>query len=144
RILSAPETDGVSAAAFVQYVAERDGERARDCLSAISAKLGALSDASVAQLKSALKPVLERLLAREKDTPLNLSAQLLAARLGLAQIDPALIRARFTSASQPEDSRLQALDALIAFRDPALLSTLPQVFSTDAPQFIRRAFAALG
>jgi putative heme-binding domain-containing protein len=73
-----------------------------------------------------------------------LSAQLLAARLGLAQVDSAAIRARFTSPDQPEAARLQALDALVAFRDPALLTLLPEVLSSGTPQFIRRAFTALG
>ena len=65
------------------------------------------------RLKTELKPVLLELLARGTDTPLSLSAQLLAARLGLAQVDPAEVRARFTSTSQAETTRLQALDALI-------------------------------
>ena len=73
-----------------------------------------------------------------------MSAQLLAARLGLAQVDPAAVRARFTSADQPEATRLQALEALIAFRDPALLTALPEVLSSGSPRFIRRVFAALG
>src|SRR4030095_7453118 len=73
-----------------------------------------------------------------------LNAQLLAARLGLAQVDPAVIRARFISTDQPESTRLQALDALIAFRDPAFLTVLPEVLSSSTPKFIRRAFTALG
>jgi len=112
-------------------------------LSAVSSKLGELSEPVTVRLQAELKPVLRELLARETDTPLSLSAQLLAARLGLAQVDPAVVRARFTSASQSEASRLQALDALIAFRDPALLTTLPAVMS-DSPPFVRRVFAALG
>src|SRR6266550_3531649 len=143
RILSAQKPDTHAVAALLTFVANRDSECAKECLSVASSKLGALSEPSVAQLKSGLKPVLEHLLAREQDTPLKLSAQLLAARLGLAQIDPGVIRARFTSASQPEDSRLEALDALIAFRDPGLLAALPKVMS-GSPPFVRRVFAALG
>src|SRR5205807_4298874 len=59
-------------------------------------------------------------------------------------IDPAAIRARFTSADQPSTTRLQALEALIGFRDPSLLSVLPQAFSSGSPDFIRHVFAVLG
>jgi len=83
-------------------------------------------------------------LARDKDTPLNLSAQLLAARLGLAQIDAAAVRARFISPDQADDARLQALDALVAFRDPDLLATLPRVWSSGSTRFVARTFVALG
>src|SRR6185503_1149511 len=106
-------------------------------------KLGELNEPVKVRLKAELKPMLLELLARETETPLFLSAQLLAARLGLAQVDPAVVRARFTSAGQPEATRLQALDTLIAFRDPDLLSTLPEVMS-GSPSFVRRVFAALG
>jgi len=33
---------------------------------------------------------------------------------------------------------------LLPFRDPVLLVALPEVLSSESPQFIRRAFAALG
>ncbi len=144
RILSAQKPDGTAVAAFVGFIAGRNTERARECLSTVSAKLDGLSASATTQLKAELKPVLRELLEREKDTPLFLSAQLLAARLGLARVDPAAVRGRFTSANEPEASRLQALDALIAFREPALLTVLPEVLSSGSPHFIRRVFAALG
>jgi hypothetical protein len=144
RILSAQKPDERAVAAFIKFIGDRDAERAKECLSAVSLKLGALSEPVTVRLKAELKPVLGELLARETDTPLFLSAQLLAARLGLAQVDPAAVRARFTSAGHPEATRLQALDALIAFRDPALLTALPAVLSSDSPHFVRRTFAALG
>jgi putative heme-binding domain-containing protein len=142
RMLSARKPDATAVATFIQFVIGRDSERAKECLSVISLKLAALSE--LVQLKTELKPVLQQLLARETDTPLFLSAQLLAARLGLAQVDSAVVRARFTSADQPEASRLQALDALIAFRDPNLLAALPAVLTSDTPAFIQRVFAILG
>ena len=145
RLLSAQKPDGPSVAALVAFVADRDGERAKECLSAVSLKLADSSPAVVAQLGTDLNPVLGNLLARAPDTPVFFSAQLLAARLGLAQkIDSTPIRTRFTSTDQPEAIRLQALDALVAFRDPALLTVLPEMFSSGTPQFIRRAFTALG
>jgi putative heme-binding domain-containing protein len=144
RILSAQKPNASSVADIIRLVADANAERAEECLSVAASKLGGLGEPVLAQLKTALKPVLDQLLASKSDTPLLLSAQLLAARLGLAQIDPAAVRARFTSADQAEATRLQALDALIAFRDPSLLGALPQVFSSGSPDFIRRVFAALG
>ncbi len=144
RILSAQKPDAASVAALIKFVADRDGERTRECLSAVSSKLTALSEPATLELKTELKPVLQELLLRQNDTPILLSAKLLAARLGLAQVDSAAVRTRFTAADQPEATRLQALDALIAFRDPDLLAVLPEIFAPGPPQFIRRVFAALG
>jgi hypothetical protein len=62
-----------------------------------------------------LKPLLQELLASRTDTPLLLSAQLLAARLGLVPIDPDFSARGFTAVDEPEATRLQVLDALIAF-----------------------------
>ena len=144
RFLSAQAPDGASLATLIAFVADREADRARECLSAVSLKLTDLSEPIVARLKRDLQAVLEKMLTRERDAPLHFSAQLLAARLGVAQVDSGAIRARFTSPQQPEATRLQALEALVAFRDPALLTMLPEVFSTGAPPFVRRAFTALG
>ena len=145
RFLSAPQQlDGSSVAELVAFVAERDPDRAKECLSTISLKLPDLSAGGLAQLKTAIEPALKKLLTHESGTPLYLSAQLLAARLGLANIDFAVIRRQFSSPAQPDAGRLQALDALIAFRDGDLLELLPQVLSSSTPQFVRRAFTALG
>ncbi|HEX5176717.1 MAG TPA: hypothetical protein VFV83_06805, partial [Chthoniobacteraceae bacterium] len=51
---------------------------------------------------------------------------------------------RFTAPAEAEAGRLQALDAMIAFHDAELLKLLPAVLSSSTPQFIRRAFMALG
>jgi putative heme-binding domain-containing protein len=144
RILSAPNPNAPAVAAFIDYLVGRDPEHAKECLSAISAKLSALPGPAFAELKLALQPTLRDLVARETDTALFLSAQLLAARLGLVQVDAATIRTRFTSADQPEAIRLQALDALMAYRDPGLLDALPKVFASDTPSFLRHTFAVLG
>jgi putative heme-binding domain-containing protein len=144
RILSAQEPDGLAAAAFIKFVADRDSARAKECLSVVASRLGALSGPALAQLKAALKPLLEELRAPPGATPLLLSAQLLAARLDSAQFDPVAVRARFVSPDQPEATRLEALDALIAFRDPQLLATLPEVLSSAPTQFTRRVLATLG
>ncbi|HEU0009393.1 MAG TPA: PVC-type heme-binding CxxCH protein, partial [Verrucomicrobiae bacterium] len=144
RILGAKVPRGAAVANFTKFVADRDGERAKECLSVIFARLGELSEPVAAQLTEEMKPVLQEFLERNADAPFLLTAQLLAARLGLAQVDSAAVRKRFTSAAEPEATRLQALDALIAFRDSQLLAALPEVFSSASPQFIRRAFGVLG
>jgi len=142
RMLSAQKPNEAAVATFLRLVARQDGERAKECLSVIGSKLSALSEPVIAQLKAELKTVLQEL--QESKTPLFLSAQLLAARLGLAQVDPVAIRARFRSVEQPEATRLQALDALIAFRDPMLISALPEVLSSNPAHFIGRVFVLLG
>jgi putative heme-binding domain-containing protein len=144
RMLSARQPNASAVAAFIQLVARRDALRAKDCLSAVSTKLNDLPGPVLAQLKVELKALLDTVRAEQPDTPLALTAHLLAARLGMAQLDPAVVRARFASANQPEDARLQALEALIAFRDPELLATLPEVLSSAPPRFIARVLAALG
>ncbi|MCI0536120.1 MAG: PmoA family protein [Verrucomicrobiales bacterium] len=144
RLLSAEKPDGHAVARLIDFVANRDGVRAQECLSALWSKLTALSETATAQIKRELKPLLDELVAGAAYAPLRLSAQLLAARLGLAPMDSAAIRARFTSPQQTEATRLQALEAVIAFRDPLLLGALPPVFSADSPEFIRHVFAALG
>src|SRR5262249_17462937 len=136
--------DAAAVANFLQFVADRDGERAKECLSAVSSTLTALAAPAATELKRELKPVLQDLLGRGPNTPLFVSAQLLAARLGVAPAGPAARRARFSAVDQSEAARLQALDALLAFRDPALLTALPEVLSSGSPSFLGRVLAALG
>ena len=144
RMLSAQTPDGSAVASFVRFVSAHDGDRVKDCLSAISARFGALNEAAAAQLKLDLKPLLMGFLEGSSNVPFFLSAQLLSARLGLAPIDSAEIRQRFISTRNSEDGRLQALDAIVAFRDPQLLTALPDVLATGSPQFLRQVFTALG
>jgi putative heme-binding domain-containing protein len=144
RMLNAPSPDGSAVATFVQFVASHDGERARDCLSAISLRLGALDGSVTAGLKKDLEPVLLKLLEGPPDAPYFVGAQMLAARLGLVRVDATAIRERFISPNQSETTRLQALDAMVAFRDPELLSVLPAVLGSSGPEFLGRVFAALG
>lgn len=144
RMLSAQKPEARPIAVLIQFVAEQNDGRAQECLSAVSTKLDASSESFTLQIRTELEPVLQNLLAREPGTPLFLSAQLLAARLGLATVDPEAVRARFVSSDPPEATRLQALAALIAFRDPGLLAVLPEVLASSEPAFVRRVLAALG
>jgi putative heme-binding domain-containing protein len=69
---------------------------------------------------------------------------LLAGRLGLASIDAEEVRRKLVSTAEPEPVRLEALEALVAFRDRALLEELPGVLSSARPPFAARVLAALG
>src|SRR5204862_3787553 len=108
------------------------------------ANLEGLSRPLTLQLTTALKPVLQKILAGDTNAPVWLVAQLLAARLGLAQMDVGAVRARFVAAEQPEAARLQSLEALIAFGDPKMLGTLPEVLRTGGADWGRQVVAKLG
>src|SRR5262249_12556164 len=110
----------------------------------VSAKIESLNKATLAQLTEKLRPLIEKILADNRSTPLHLSAQLLAARMKLTSIDPAEVRRKFVSDTQPESTRLQVLEALIALRDKALLDALPGVVSSASPQFVTKILASLG
>jgi putative heme-binding domain-containing protein len=97
-----------------------------------------------AELRSELEPLVRRILSGDPAAPLAFDAQLLALRLGLASIDEASVRPRFVAADQPEAIRLQALEALIAFKDPALPEALSRVLGSASADFLARVFALLG
>ena len=103
-----------------------------------------MSAARRTTLREQLQPVLRPILTGDPAGPLWFDAQLLAARLGIGTVDPRLVRERFTAANEPESVRLQALDALIAFGDPALPSAVGQILATDSPGLLARVLAALG
>ena len=141
RVLSATPPNSKAAALLLEHTLKRAPERAPECIAAFSAKIGGLNESHLADLKQHLRPVLEK---AQTSKSLSLSGQLLAARLGLVSIDTADVRQKFLSSTESEATRLQALDALIAFRDRELPGSLPAVFSSTSPDFIRRVFAALG
>ena len=144
RILGARNPDATSAAALITRIAMSDPILAKECLSILSVRFSEMSESTVADLKRALHPFLEQRLAGDADDPLYLSAQLLAARLQLTRVDAGAVREKFTASDGPESVRLQALDALVAFRDPALADLLPRVFASDSKRFIARVLASLG
>src|SRR5262245_2360173 len=144
RMLSGSVPDSASAAAIVRLLAERDIEQAREALSAVSAKVHELGEASRADLKTRLQPLLTTILSGRPDAPLYLSGQLLAARLNIGGVDAAAVRRLFAAAEHPESARLQALEALIAFRDPALFDALGPVLSSGSPSFLAQVLNTLG
>jgi putative heme-binding domain-containing protein len=144
RMLAArvPEID--AATALLEYCMQTAPGRAPDCIAAISSRTGGLNEATLAKLKQSLLPLIENVLRERPSTQLYLSTQLLAARLGLASGDAAEVRRMFVSTSEAVATRLQALEALIAFRDSSLLESLPGVLASARPDFAGRVFAALG
>ena len=144
RVLSARNPNAEAAAALLESTVQGAADRAPECIAAVSAKIGGLSDATLAQLKERLRSVVEKVLNGRRSTALHLSAQLLAARLKLGSIDATEVRRKFVSNTEPEATRLQVLEALIAFRDGALLDAVPDVFSSAPPAFVAKVLAALG
>ena len=144
RILHARQPNAAAVAALLEYAAEHANDRAPECIAAVSTNLAGLNDAQRGELKQQLRPVIEKLVSDPRSAGYRLSVQLLAARLGLAAIDAAEVRKKFLSDAEPESARLEALDALIAFRDRRLLDELPAVLSSAPPEFAARVLAALG
>jgi putative heme-binding domain-containing protein len=146
RMLGAREPDAAAVAAMLAYAAERAPERAPECVAAVSANLNGLNDAQRGNLKQQLRPLIKKLLADDRAAKYRMSVELLAGRLGLASIDDAAVREKFTSSDEPDAVRLEALEALVAFRDRRVLDVLPDVLSSSSqrPEFTTRVLAALG
>jgi putative heme-binding domain-containing protein len=144
RILNARQPDAATVAALVEYAATRAADRAPECIASVSANLDGLNEVQLAELQQQLRPVIDELLSDPGSTNYRLSVRLLAGRLGLAPIEMAEVRRMFSSEAEPESARLEALEALIAFRDRRLLDELPAVLSSARPDFATRILAALG
>ena len=145
RILGARSLDAPAVAALISFAIQHGGEAvAPDCIAVVSAKVGGLNDDARGRLKQELAPLIERLVKEPHPAQLQFSAQLLAVRLNLASADAADVRGKFTASDQPQATRLLALEALIAVRDPSLLESLPKVLASAPPPLATRIFAALG
>jgi putative heme-binding domain-containing protein len=144
RLLGARVPNIEAATALLEYTLQAAPAGAPDCIAAISSRTDGLNETALANLKQRLRPLIEKILRERRSTPLNLSAQLLAARLGLASGDTAEVRRQFVSNSESEATRLQSLETLIAFRDRSLIESLPDVLASASPDFGGRVLAALG
>ncbi len=144
RILSARAPDVASVASLLEYALKTGSPAAPQCVAAIAAKVDGLGADTAGALKQRLTPLIESILGRRQSTPLELSVQLLAARLHVGTLDAADVRRKFVSPAEAESTRLQALDALIAFNDRPLLDVLPDVLASASPDFTTKIFAALG
>jgi putative heme-binding domain-containing protein len=144
RLLAAKEPDIKALVALLEHAYTRHNARMPQSIGVVSAKLNSLSDGQQAELKDQIRPLLDQILASNHSSPLQVSTQLLAARLGLGTIDTTQVRASLLAQDKSDDERLQALEALVAFRDRSLLEDLPIVFSSSSTALSTRMLAALG
>ena len=135
----ARQPDTAAVAALITVMARRAIASAPRNVCRRSRRSSALNRAArrAAELKAALRPFLDQVLAGEPGAPL-LSVRNCSPRgSASSNVDAAAVRARFTSAVRAaEAARLQALDALVAFRDPALLDALPEAVASGDVRFL--------
>jgi putative heme-binding domain-containing protein len=144
RILGEPDADLGPVGAILGRLVGEDTGLARECLAVVSDRVREMPEARRAALRDRLAPVVRRVLAGPADGPLAFGTQLLASRLGLGSVDAVALRGRFTEPGEPEATRLQALDALVAFKDPGLAGAVDRVLAADPPGFAARVLAGLG
>jgi putative heme-binding domain-containing protein len=144
RILGERDADLGPVPEILGRLVDQDTELARQCLAVIADRLPELSQSRRKELRDRLQPVIRPVLAGDPSGPLAFDAQLLAARLGFSTFDAGFVRERFAAADQPEAVRLQALDALVGFHDPALPQVTSQVLASGPPGFLARVLTALG
>src|SRR4030095_10174146 len=136
-LLGAKKINANAIRAIIELLVVHDRPRAGEALAIVSRRANELTENALSGLRAELGPFIRQILAAPAH-PLYLSAQLLAARLQLEGIEVSLVRSRFSSREQAENVRLQALESMIAFRDDALLQTLPPIFASERPDFLRR------
>jgi putative heme-binding domain-containing protein len=144
RILSRRTPDITSVPRLLTTLAGREAEGARACLAVVSARARELNAEDRAALKTGLRPVLEKILGGPADSPLYLSAQLLAAQLQIGALDAGAVRQLFAAPEQPEATRLQALEALIAFQDARLPDAIAGVLASGSTRFLGQVLDVLG
>ncbi|MGI8604238.1 MAG: PVC-type heme-binding CxxCH protein [Verrucomicrobiales bacterium] len=144
RILASREPEMGAVAQLITLLSAEDVVGTKGCLAVVSSRLGDLNETAATELRASLRPFLEGILGSKPDHPIRLAAQLLAARLRLIELDAAAVRQQFLEASNAEIGRLQALEALIAFKDPALLETLQPVWTGSDTRFLTKVLAILG
>src|SRR4051812_43948159 len=143
RMLGAREVNAKAIAVLAGMLAKSDSERAKEAFAIIPRRMGELPSKTLAALRAELRPLANQILA-SPNHPLYVAMQMLAARLELAPVNGAVVRSRFQSQAEPENLRLQALEALIAFKDDSLLQGLSSVLVSNPPAFVRRILNLLG
>ena len=144
RLLGEPDSDLGPVRVLIERLVAQDPGLAQRCLAVVSDQAGEVAEGRRRELRSQLQPILRHTLSGDSNSPLYFGAQLLASRLGMGPVDPAAVRDRFTSPDGPEAIRLQALEALIAFEDPALPEAVDRVLAVGSAGFLTRVLAALG
>ena len=143
RMLSGKTPDTTAVVRLSARVAGQDVSSARACFAAVAARARDLKGGDRDALKKELQPLLDKIRKSAKD-PLFLGAHLLAAHLGIGETDAVAVRRLFTSTAEADSIRLEALEALISFRDTELEPALAAVLAGGSPEFLTRVFDALG
>jgi putative heme-binding domain-containing protein len=144
RIVAEPGASLGPVRSIVERLVRQDTGLARQCLSAVSERMGETDPARRSELRAQLEPVVRRILDGGPTHPLRVDVQLLAARLGMGSVDAGPVRDRLVATDQPESVRLQALEALILFKDPSLPAAVGRVLSSGSTGFLTRVLAVLG
>jgi len=144
RLLSEQNMPASSIGHLIALLVERDADLAKKCLSIVSNRMNEIRDTRRGELRAQLQPIVARILADSPDGLLGFSAALVASQLRIGRVDPDLVRDKFLAVDQPEAVRLEALEALIAFKDPALLEAVSHVLSSGSVRFLEQVLAALG
>jgi putative heme-binding domain-containing protein len=151
RVVSASNVDAKAIGSLVGFlIAEREGAPAvaGQVLSMLAGKVETreIAGPRLEQLRDVLKPVVLKVLSEPPTAPAYFEAALLAAAF---KDERAVHVARkvFTSAQEPDARRLQALGALVAAGDPALLEEVAGVLTGNhdaSVELRRRTLDALG
>ncbi|HEV7225104.1 MAG TPA: PVC-type heme-binding CxxCH protein, partial [Pirellulales bacterium] len=151
RILGAATLDAGAVAALFEMLSDgpnADPALAGQCLAILAAKIQTreIAGEKLEQVRSQIGPALKRILDGPADGPLHLDAALLIATWKDAEGLKA-VRQVFGAPGQSDQRRLQALGALVAAGDGAVLEDVGRVLATDAKNsldFRRRTLDALG
>jgi putative heme-binding domain-containing protein len=144
RILAEPGADLKPVQTIIERLVSRDGALASECLAAVAEKAREASEACRKELQARFQPLVQTILAGDPAGPLYFDAQLLGAELGIGSVDPGAVRQRLLAGSEPDEIRLRALNALVAFDDPSLSSTVEQVLRNGPARLLDRVLPALG
>jgi len=151
RVIARKHPDPTPIVALFAMLSEgknADPAAAQQCLAMLAGKIQTreLGTEQLAALRPKLEPALAKILSGPANTPLHLDAALLAT----TWLDPsgvAAVRKVFATAELPENRRLQALDALVAAKDPALLDAVAPALGdrkAGSPAFRSMTLASLG
>jgi putative heme-binding domain-containing protein len=144
RLLGEGTADGASVRSLLEQLAACDASSIQEALSVVSERFPSLAPAAQDVLRQALDPLADRLLQTNTEGPLSFSAQLLASQFRKTLMDASAVPKRFLDQKQPDTVRLQALDALVQFKDAALLDSLGRSLNSDTPAFLAKVFTRLG
>jgi putative heme-binding domain-containing protein len=150
RLTSNRTTDWSAITVLLKHVIDGkqpDDLLARQCFDTMAVKVqtGEIAEGRLMGLRQTLIPLLRQVLDAKSDGPLRLSAAMLAITLG----DPnesLLVRKCFAASMHAEQTRLQALDALIAGGDTGVLTEVATVLADrkrNSTKFRGQVLAAL-